>query len=90
LPNEQKKLSDLDRMQLAVLTLTQENAQLRQQLVAAEYRLFQVKIQVTYGNPGEKIQVEADGTLLRLPPGFGEPPKPEGLAGVPLRVEPPA
>jgi cell division protein FtsB len=66
--NTQERLSEVDRLQLAIVTLKQENAQLRQELAATEARVFEMQLHRNYGNPGERIQVQADGSLLRIPP----------------------
>jgi hypothetical protein len=69
--NTQDKLDDIDRVGLMLLNAQSEAAQLRLKVATLE-------IQAKYGNPGQPIEVKADGTILRLPPEFGRP-----LASVP-------
>jgi hypothetical protein len=76
--NAQEKLSDLDRVSMMLLNVQGENATLRQKVADLESRLFSAQLQARYGNPGEQIRVEVDGTILRLPPELGKP-----LASVP-------
>jgi hypothetical protein len=74
--NQQERLSDLDRMRLSVVTLQAENAELRRQLAASEARALQLELHRTYGNPGERLQIDEAGSILRIPP--PEAPTSEG------------
>jgi hypothetical protein len=78
MPNTQEKLSDLDCMTAMLLSARGEIARLRTQVGELEMAAFQAQLQARYANPGETIRIEADGTILRMPPGFGQP-----LASVP-------
>ena len=58
--NTQTKLSEHDATKL-------ENLQLRRQLLANEWQKFSVAVFASYGNPGEGLNVNEDGTLTRTP-----------------------
>jgi hypothetical protein len=72
-------------MSMALLTSAQENAELRAKLAAAELRIFEMQVHRTYGNPGERIQVQPDGVIVRIPP----PPDETGLRSVPTEAATP-
>ena len=60
-----KKLSDLDRARLEIVTLRQENIELRSELHKLEVQALQGEWQGRYARRGEHIQIHPDGSISR-------------------------
>lgn len=65
--NEQTKLSEVDSLRLANLTLRGQLVERDRQIVALETKLFQMQVHAAYGNPGEAIEITSDNRLIRTP-----------------------
>jgi hypothetical protein len=72
--NTQARLSPVAIAVLDALALKKEGLQLREQLLAAETRIFQLELQRDYGNPGERVQLDRAGGIVRVPVAPGAPP----------------
>ncbi len=65
--NDQTTLSEADQLRLANLNLRSQVLEQERKIIALETRLFQQHLHATYGNPGERLEIAPDNSIVRTP-----------------------